>query len=258
MQCDWLLTDRYNTRITSLLTWSFYFKAYDRYFKMTQVYFTVATYILYAVVVSLLIALGLLAQIISLVVFTRKSFKERPINALFINLICANLIMIIVCYPLVLVACIFHGEWKSSEWEKVACPLSSFVTGTSNIAAIISLVCITRQISLLATGTATSSALRKKNCLYIVTSWVFALVCMLPSVTGWSSSVFEPGNVNCAPNWTSNQLKDISYLSCLTILAFVLPLIVQVISFVKIRNYFASNAGANVSTVIARNRAYAR
>lgn len=222
-------------------------------------YFTETSYILFSVVVSLLIVFGLFSQCTALAVFNRKSFKIQPINPLFINLVCASMVMIVVCYPLVLVACIYRGKWNSSLWVNTFCPLSAFVTGVSNVAAIASLVFITQQIARLATSTMTNSiSLRKLNRPYIITSWIYAFVCMLPTVIGWSSLEFEPGYINCAPVWTSSKPKDVSYLIALIFLAFILPLSLQIISFVKIRKYLSHSNGETTSTIIARNRANAR
>lgn len=220
-------------------------------------YFTSSSYILFAVVVALLIVFGLFSQCIALAVFSRKSFKIQPINPLFINLVCANIVMIVVCYPLVLIACIYQGKWTASLWVEIFCPLSAFITAVSNIAAIVSLVCITQQLAKLATSVTNGKSLRKLNPVYIVTSWIYAFVCMLPTIAGWSRLEFEPGYINCAPKWTSNQPADVSYLIVLISLAFVFPLTLQIISFVRIRKYLTHNAGTTSAT-ISRNKTAAR
>ena len=221
---------------------------------MNQRHFTERAYMTYAVVVGVMIGIGLVSQIAAFVVFLKPQFQKQHLNKLFINLIVSNLVMVVVCCPLVLASCINRG-WLFGD---AGCSISGFATGVANITTIVTLSYIMRQISSVVFKSTNSFVhTKKKQFFYITISWMYGLVCMLPTVTGWSSLVLEPGEVNCALRWTSSAPKDIIYMVLLIIVSYVLPVGSQIRDYVRIKRYI-HDEGKQLSAVIARNRALAR
>lgn len=177
------------------------------------------------------------------------------LNKLFLNIVVANLIMIVWEFPLIMVSA-FHKKWL---FGRVGCIATGAQVTVTTITMIITLVCIEAKI-IYFVNMSEVHVLSKlfgplRENLIVLLTWTYAGFCMLPAVTGWSEITLEPGGINCAPNWTARAPKDVAYLALLTVLAYVFPVSIQVRSFMKLWKRSYQQVESTSSTLVLRNRA---
>ncbi|XP_031555201.1 melanopsin-like [Actinia tenebrosa] len=216
-------------------------------------------YLVYEIMVILMLLIGVPSQMVAFFVFTRKKFRQMTLNKLFLNIVIANLIMIFCEFPLIMVSA-FYKKWL---FGRVGCIATGAQVTVTSITMIITLVCIEAKVMFyinMSEAHPLSKLLGplKENAL-VVLIWTYAGICTVPTVSGWSEITLEPGEINCAPNWTAQAPKDVAYLALLTIFAYVLPVSVQIRSFWKL--WKRSNQqleSISSAAVFLRNRAMYR
>ncbi|KAJ7389273.1 hypothetical protein OS493_032430 [Desmophyllum pertusum] len=83
-------------------------------------------------------------------------------------------------------------------------------------------------------------------------TWLYAIIVMFPPLVGWGSFAFESGGAICAPNWRENSDAGRAYLLVLVMLAFVIPLGVSIVCFIRI--YWRSKQTICVNLMMEKDR----
>lgn len=187
--------------------------------------FSNEVYYMYGSVVIVMFVLGFSSQCIALRIFTTKEFKRKPLNKLFINLVVANLVLILLEFPLSLLSMMT----SSLVFGQIGCTIRGFIAGVTGITMLATLYCFTARIMVLvelddsAKNPYKASLGKLKDSTLVILSWAFSVVCMSPPLFGWSEITVEPGGLNCAPKWAAETANDRAYLMLLVLLGYVIP-----------------------------------
>jgi len=206
-----------------------------------------------SVIISAILVAGIAIQISALYVFTRKSFREMKLTALFINVAVANIIILIFECPMLLASSIHRRLWPDND---IICNMRGFVCGAASINTIITLQFLVTKTMMLVKNVYPSSfcgeTLFRESTL-IALSWLYSMLCMLPPLVGWSTIHVDPSGLSCALDWWTQTSDNIAYLIFLTIFAFVLPVSYLAYKLFSLWKYFA-NKEPSSSEVVNRNR----
>ncbi|XP_020893774.1 rhodopsin, GQ-coupled isoform X1 [Exaiptasia diaphana] len=200
--------------------------------------FSNGVYYMYGSVIVVMFLLGFSSQCIALRIFTTKDFKQKPLNKLFLNLAVANLVLIIMEFPLSLLSMMT----SSLVFGQIGCTIRGFIAGVSSLTMITTLYCFTARIMVLVQlddtreNPSKASLGKLKDTTLVILSWLFSVVCMSPPLFGWSEITVEPGGLNCAPNWAAEDPSDQAYLMLLILFGYVIPVGLLGNHFVRLWN----------------------
>lgn len=224
-----------------------------RYWARMAVPFNNSIYSALTAIISAIMVVGIVIQVSALLVFTRKSFREIKLTALFINVTVANATILIFECPLLMVSSTQRTLWPENG---IICNMRGFLCGAASINTIITFQFLVTKTMALVKNVSPSSFLGEimlKESTMIAISWLYSMLCMLPPLLGWSSIHVDPSGLSCALDWWTQTSENIAYLVVLTIFAFCLPVSYLAYKLVSLWFYFA-NKQPSASDVVNRNR----
>lgn len=216
--------------------------------------FSGSVYGIITAIIALFIAFGVAIQVSAIYVFTRKSFRDMKLTKLFINVAVANLTILVIECPLLLVSSNHGRLWPDSI---LICNLRGFICGAASINMIITLqFLVTKTAELVKNNKSRNNIYRAfllRESTLIVFSWLYSMLCMLPPVVGWSDIHMDPSGLSCALDWWTQTTSNKSYLVVLSMVTFVLPVGYLAFQLISLRMYFARQKPSS-SDVVNRNR----
>lgn len=212
-------------------------------------------YFINAFVIAVLFIIGVAGQTVSLMVLLGKVHRQRDFTPYFVNIAVANSLMLVLNFPV-----IFASSVKQRYvLNQVGCNFFGFNAGTTGIVMITTLTCVTVAIYRKVTSKNTNTNPKKIISSWrrdIAGTWLYSIALMLPPLFGWNSTVVQTSKTSCAPNWRAKSAKDIAYLVVLSVLAFLIPLTISLVYFIKLYRYIESNQRTNQALSIQQRRAY--
>ena len=155
-------------------------------------------------------------------------------NIFILNISTGDLLYSIVALPMLVVSNA-RGEWSFGE---AGCTAYGFLTTFFALGSLLNLAGAAYEryftlCKLYDNGEAQFS--RKKALLISTLLWCYSFFWSVTPVLGWSSYVQEGIGTSCSVNWTSKEGSNFSYVICLMLACFTLP--VFVIAFCHFKSY---------------------
>lgn len=216
-------------------------------------------YLINALVIAVLFVIGVAGQLISFIVLLGKEHRQRDFTPYFINIAIANSLMLILNFPVIFASSLAHRY----VLNQTGCYFLGFNAGTTGVVMITTLTCVTVAIYRKVTNkTANNNAVTTTKQInsnwnrILAGTWMYSSALMLPPLFGWGSTVISSGKTSCAPEWRAKSLRDITYLVVLSVCAFLIPLAVSLVYFVKLYRFIDRNQRANQILSIQQRRVY--
>lgn len=182
-----------------------------------------AIYVVYATVMFLVLTVGFLGNMLSFLILRYPEHRRKVINPLMINLVVADLLIIILVYPALATTNLLGKPLREGS---LACMWSSFANGSAGITSIATLVAM----SAVMYHTIKQSLPHPKihPChmnLLVAATWLYGILLNFPPLVGWNKAVPGKAGLSCAPDWTSSDPWAIAYIIFLMGFGFFLPLL---------------------------------
>ncbi|CRK91553.1 CLUMA_CG005210, isoform A [Clunio marinus] len=162
-----------------------------------------------------------------------------PMNIILLNLVCSDLSVSIIGNPITLTAALHHG-WVFGE---TVCVCYGFFMSLLGITSITTLTVLSYERYCLVSCPFSSSHLTKASAKTMVAFiWLYSLTLTTPPLFGWGKYVNEAANISCSVNWETKSFNATSYIVFLFVFGLVVPLIVIVISYIRILITLRKNA----------------
>jgi len=181
---------------------------------------------------AIILAVGLVGNILTIIVFSQKQHRTKSIAPFIINLAIADLFIVLLGYPVVVIPNL-AGERLVAGTPR--CNWAAFINGSIGIASIAMLT----EISVIMCYYITSEVFLDRiqdRCLYIsiCAPWLYGIISMLPPMFGWSRFIPGAAGISCCPDWLSTDTETLAYNIVLMMLGFFIPITVIAISYAKI------------------------
>ncbi|XP_039599792.1 pinopsin-like [Polypterus senegalus] len=144
-----------------------------------------------------------------------------------------------------------HGRWLVG---KHGCMWYGFINSCFGIVSLISLAILSYdRYSTLTVCNKAATGFRKPL-LSVGASWLYSLVWTVPPLLGWSSYGPEGPGTSCSVTWTSKSSDSVSYIICLFIFCFAIPVLVMVYCYGRL--LFAVKQVGKIRRSAARRREF--
>eukprot|EP00794_Sanderia_malayensis_P015699 gene15699-17282_t len=191
-----------------------------------------ATQIIEAVILIVIFICCIIGNsMMCLVIFRDKLTRSRTYTLLG-NLAIADLGLGICCIPFTTITLITTGgrEWILGD---ALCKVNGFVIAFWIPAVIFSTTCINVHKYLTMHNPFNASRTWKCVKVFVSLTWALSMLCAIGPLAGWSRYAYQPGSTQCGPASSSSKI-DLSYMLFLAIFVYVIPLILNVYSFIKV------------------------
>ncbi|KAI4897299.1 hypothetical protein NFI96_024667, partial [Prochilodus magdalenae] len=223
-----------------------------------------------AVCLGFILLLGSFNNLLVLLVFARFRSLWTPINVVLLNISASDMLVCVFGTPFSFASSLY-GRWllgqHGCEWYGFAnslfagggrhlydlCVAAVFLLKQSGIVSLVSLSVLSyeRYMAVLgATKPDTSDFCKAWRC--VAGSWLYSLAWTLPPLLGWSSYGPEGPGTTCSVQWHQRSTSSISYVVCLFIFCFLLPLLLMVYCYGKI--LFIIKGVAKINLLTAQRR----
>lgn len=187
-------------------------------------------YFLYGFVMFFILAVGFLGNVLTLLVLKHRKHRRRSVTPLMINLALADILIIVIGYPIAI-----QANLRGELLTKSSCQWVGFINGTVGIASILTLT----EMSVLSYyGLKQVNRNLRLSARQVVwlngAPWLYGGFCMLPPLLGWNRFVLSASEVSCCPDWTGKSSWDTIYNILLVILGFFAPFTVMIICYWEI------------------------
>lgn len=181
-----------------------------------------AIYLTYAIVMFLVLTVGFLGNVLTLVILRYPEHRRKVIAPLMINLAVADILLIVLVYPVIGVTNLLG--WRLKEGS-IRCLWSSFANGAAGIASIATLATMSGSMYYVIRQTRLHPKIHT-GCmtLFVIGTWLYGILLNLPPVIGWTKAVPGKAGFSCAPDWATSDPKGIVYIVFLMVFGFFLPL----------------------------------
>ncbi|KAE8287340.1 Pinopsin Pineal gland-specific opsin [Larimichthys crocea] len=196
-----------------------------------------------AVVLGFILVLGFIGNFLVLLVFSRFSQLQSPVNLLLVNISASDMLVCIFGTPLSFAASV-RGRWLTGSY---GCRWYGFSNALFGIVSLVSLSLLSFERYSVVLCTQLESSQYQRARLAIAASWVYSLVWTLPPLLGWSSYGPEGPGTTCSVQWHQRSATARSYTSCLFIFCLLLPLLLMIFCYGRI--LLALRAARQVSRI---------
>ena len=209
-------------------------------------------YNIYGTAMAFILAAGCVLQALCFLTLIHQDSKRLELTSYFLNIVLANAVMMLGSFPTTVASAFAQMHILSTA----VCEMTAFCAGTGAIAMMITLTCSTVKIYQKITNQAIANRMLMaawfspwRNVKILVGVWFYATAVTLPPLVGWSRMTLQAGDTNCAPNWTAQTSAEVAYVIVLSFLAFVLPLTVDCVYFVKIYKFLRHCPGSAINSL---------
>lgn len=199
-------------------------------------------YTVYSVFLGLIFIISLAMQIVAMLALRRKENQTKKLTPYWKNLIICNMVVIIGSISISFASAL-TGDFVLND---TGCQVVGLISGLGCIAGIVNLPCCTAKIYYTVTSQKANNLVFAQasnpvsNLHMLLGVWFYSCLCISPPLLGWGEFTYESGRTSCAPNWRGNSVNGISYVMCLVVLAFVVPILVSCVFLRKIYAHFKS------------------
>ncbi|KAL9974516.1 hypothetical protein ACROYT_G011561 [Oculina patagonica] len=146
-----------------------------------------AIYLTYAIVMFLVLTVGFLGNVLTLVILRYPEHRRKVIAPLMINLAVADILLIVLVYPVIGVTNLLG--WRLKEGS-IRCLWSSFANGAAGIASIATLATMSGSMYYVIRQTRLHPKIHT-GCmtLLVIGTWLYGILLNLPPVIGWTKAV---------------------------------------------------------------------
>ena len=172
----------------------------------------------------------------------RKENRTKKLTPYWINLIICNTVVIIGSFPISFASAL-TGDYVLND---TGCQVVGFICGLGCIASLANIPCCAVKIYYTVTSQKANNLVFAhasgpiSNRSLLLGVWIYSCLCISPPLVGWGEFTYESGRTICAPNWHVNSLNGISYVFCLIILAFAVPVLVSCLFLWKVYAHIKS------------------
>ncbi|EDO30872.1 predicted protein [Nematostella vectensis] len=117
---------------------------------------------------------------------------------------------------------------------KVTCDYYAFATSAIGYASILHLAALAVEKRMAVVSPMTNSFNGRRMLVIIATLWGFAILWAVFPLIGWSSYGPEPGYVSCSITWYTTDHNNVSYIICVSVLFFLIPIVTMTFCFASI------------------------
>ena len=134
-----------------------------------------------------------------------------------------------------------HGKWMFGE---EGCKFYAFVTSLSALGSLFHLTAgaYERHYTIVKSFQSERAFTRRKAVLLSLAMWLYALLWSVMPLLGWSSYELEGIGTSCSVNWRSQAPKEVSFVVCLILGCYVLPVTILIVFHIK--TYLAIREGS--------------
>nr|UAY98662.1 tmt2a [Lutjanus erythropterus] len=184
-----------------------------------------------AVVLGFILVLGFLGNFLVLLVFSRFPRLQTPVNLLLVNISVSDMLVCIFGTPLSFAASV-RGRWLTGSY---GCRWYAFSNALFGLVSLVSLSLLSfERYSVVLCSTQPDSSQYRRAWLAITASWLYSLAWTVPPLLGWSSYGPEGPGTTCSVQWHQRSATARSYISCLFIFCFLLPLLLMIFCYGRI------------------------
>ena len=112
------------------------------------------------------------------------------------------------------------------------CAMYTVLTGTFGLTTIVTmgLIAVDRYMAIVRG----SRIGMKRTFVGIICSWLYSALLMTPPLYGWNRVILEGSATSCTIDYLTRELNEISYIICIVVAGFCVPLVVTIVSYVGI------------------------
>lgn len=188
--------------------------------------FSTACVIPFGLLFILMCLVSILGNSIVCYIVYQKPAMRSAINILLATLAMADVLTASLCMPFAIVSLIAQRWVFGDIFCQINAVLFSFLV-TEGTFVLLTISVDRFMIIVQRKDTLTP----RKAKMYIVISWILAVVVVLPPVFGWGKYGYEVGQIQCSLEWPSRSAIDLSYGLFFFITTFSIPLLVMTYCF---------------------------
>lgn len=214
----------------------------------------------YGVVMGLILAVGLVGNVLTILVLRCPEHRRKNITPLMINLAVADIIIIVFGYPVV-VSSNFASSGLNLRESRPLCIWSGFINGATGIASIANLTMMSLvMFHGVSSVTKTTKISTIKMAAIITFTWAYGVTSMIPPLVGWNEFVPGASGISCCPNWVPETKAGVAYNMFLVFVGFVLPLSVIIFCYYRIYSFIRTQqpTSGNASVEASRRKSQIR
>ena len=181
----------------------------------TEFHYSLAVRIVVSCFLTIVIAVGVIGNIMVCVVFGLTKELHTSINMLIVNLAVADILQSLNMTFMII--SVNHGKWALG-YEM--CEVNGFVTIAFIVTSLISLFLISVNRYIKICKPSKQNVFSKKLAIYaIIAAWVIPAILGIAPIIGWSRYMYRPGKVLCTIKFN----YDYSYTIAIMATAVVIP-----------------------------------
>lgn len=181
-----------------------------------------AVYLTYATVMFFVLTIGFLGNVVTLVVLRYREHRRKVITPLMINLAVADLVIIVLVYPIVAATNLLGLPLQEGSFRCMWSSFANGVAGISSIASLTSMIGVMHHVFRQTVPYPTIHA--RYMTLLVIGTWLNGILLNLPPVIGWSRIVPGKAGISCGPDWANSDTESITYIVFLLMFGFFLPI----------------------------------